>query len=73
MLVWKESVHISLEQGARLVQIVDVKCPKCHRKFRTVPSVLEHAGSLRCPVCGTSMAVSEPQPVEVLNSKLDAA
>lgn len=49
-----------------MVKIVDVKCPRCTRKFRTVPSVLEHAGSVYCSVCGTRMEISDPQPVSVL-------
>jgi uncharacterized Zn finger protein len=69
VLVWRELLHTSLQQGAPLVQIVDVTCPSCHRKFRTVPSVLEHAGSVRCSACGTPMVVSDPQPVAVLNEK----
>jgi uncharacterized Zn finger protein (UPF0148 family) len=52
-----------------LVHIVDVECPKCLRRFRTVPSVVEHTGSVHCSVCGTRMSISEPQPVSVLAKK----
>lgn len=52
-----------------MVQIIDVKCPKCMRKFRTVPAVVEHAGSVYCSVCGARMEVSEPQPVSVLRER----
>lgn len=49
-----------------LVKIIEVKCPKCRRKFRTVPTVVEHAGEFYCPVCSSRMKVSQPQPVSVL-------
>jgi hypothetical protein len=49
-----------------LVQIIEVACPKCRRKFRTVPAVVQHAGDLYCPKCGLPMEVSAPQPVSVL-------
>jgi uncharacterized Zn-finger protein len=52
-----------------LVKIIEVKCPKCQRKFRTVPAVVEHAGEFYCPVCSSRMKVSEPQPVSVLARK----
>jgi uncharacterized Zn finger protein (UPF0148 family) len=54
-------------QGPQLVHIIDVQCPKCQRKFRTVPSVVEHAGWVYCSVCGTRMTVSEPKPVSSLS------
>ena len=54
---------------APLVQVIDVKCPKCQRSFRTVPSVVENARELRCPACGSPMEISEPKPVSVLSSK----
>jgi uncharacterized Zn finger protein (UPF0148 family) len=57
----------SFEQGPQLVHIVDVECPKCSRKFRTVPSVVEHAGSVYCSVCGSRMNVSDPKPVSALS------
>ncbi|HEY2499316.1 MAG TPA: hypothetical protein VGK24_19830 [Candidatus Angelobacter sp.] len=59
----------SLDQGFQLVHIVDVQCPKCLRKFRTVPSVVEHAGWVYCAVCGTRMNISEPKPVSALSEK----
>ena len=66
--------RISLEQGSPLVTIIDVKCPKCMRKFRTVPAVVEHTGAVYCSVCGARMEVSTPQPVSVLRSlKLNRA
>ncbi|HEY2168813.1 MAG TPA: hypothetical protein VGJ30_04255 [Candidatus Angelobacter sp.] len=37
------------------------------RKFRTVPSVVEHAGWVYCSVCGTRMTISEPKPVSALS------
>jgi len=60
-------------QGSPLVEIIDVKCPKCNRGFRTVPAVVEHAGAVYCSVCGTLMTISAPQPVHILRSKSDAA
>ena len=57
----------SFDQGLQLVQIVDVHCPKCMRKFRTVPSVVEHAGWVYCSVCGTRMNISDPKPVTALS------
>lgn len=66
--------RISLEQGSPLVTIIDVKCPKCMRKFRTVPAVVEHTGAVYCSACGARMEVSTPQPVSVLRSlKLNRA
>ena len=59
----------SIEQGPQLVRIIDVECPKCLRKFRTVPAVVEHAGSVYCSVCGTSMKISEPKPITVLSDE----
>lgn len=56
-------------RGAPLVKVIDVKCPKCQRSFRTVPSVVENARELRCPACGSHMEISEPQPVSVLSTK----
>jgi len=56
-----------------LVQIIDVKCPNCKRSFRTVPAVVEHAGSVYCSTCGTLMTISAPQSIEVLRNKPDAA
>lgn len=50
-----------------MLQIVDVKCPRCLRKFRTVPAVVEHEGSLYCSTCGARMEISSPQPVSVLS------
>lgn len=58
-------------QGPDLVHIVDVECPKCLRKFRTVPSVVEHAGWVYCSVCGTRMSISAPKPVSILSSERD--
>ena len=57
--------------GARLplVKIIEVNCPKCLRKFRTVPAVVENAGAMYCPVCGSRMKVSQPKPVSVLSAK----
>jgi uncharacterized Zn-finger protein len=52
-----------------LVQIIEVKCPGCQRKFRTVPTVVEHAGEFYCPICSSRMKVSEPKPVSVLARK----
>lgn len=57
----------SQEQGLQLVQIIDVQCPKCLRKFKTVPSVVEHAGWVYCSVCGTRMNISDPRPVTTLS------
>jgi uncharacterized Zn finger protein (UPF0148 family) len=57
----------TFNQGSQLVHIIDVQCPKCCRKFRTVPSVVEHAGWVYCAVCGTRMTVSEPRPVTALS------
>jgi uncharacterized Zn-finger protein len=57
----------SIDQGLQLVHIVDVQCPKCMRKFRTVPSVVEHAGWVNCSVCGTRMIISDPKPVTALS------
>lgn len=59
----------SPDQGLQLVHIVEVQCPKCLRKFRTVPSVVEHAGWVNCSVCGTRMNISEPKPVAALSQK----
>jgi|GEM_PF-5658732 hypothetical protein len=59
----------SHEQGSQLVQIIDVQCPKCLRKFKTVPSVVEHAGWVYCSVCGTRMNISEPRPVTTLSKE----
>jgi hypothetical protein len=56
-----------LEQDFQLVQIIDIQCPKCLRKFRTVPSVVEHAGWMYCSVCGTRMNISDPRPVTSLS------
>lgn len=57
-----------------MVHIIDVECPKCMRKFRTVPSVVEHAGSVYCSACGSRMNISAPQPVSVLaHGKSDKA
>jgi len=50
-----------------LVHIVDVECANCGRKFRTVPSVVEHAGAIDCPVCGVHMKISREHPVSVLS------
>jgi hypothetical protein len=55
------------EQGSQLLQIIDVQCPKCQRKFRTVPSVVEHAGWMYCSVCGTRMNISDPRPISSLS------
>ncbi len=55
-------------QGYPLVQIIDVTCPRCNRKFRTVPTVIEHSGFVYCSVCGARMEVSEPQPISVLSN-----
>jgi hypothetical protein len=55
-----------LSKVVPLVQIIDVTCPKCRRKFRTVPAVVKHAGEFLCPTCGLLMEISEPQPVSVL-------
>ncbi|HEX7284935.1 MAG TPA: hypothetical protein VF532_02070 [Candidatus Angelobacter sp.] len=52
-----------------MVQIIEVRCPQCQRKFRTVPAVVEHAGEFYCPVCTSRMKVSDPQPVSVLARK----
>lgn len=52
-----------------MVEIIEVKCPKCLRKFRTVPTVVENAGAVYCPACGSQMEVSQPQPVSVLSTK----
>jgi hypothetical protein len=57
----------SQEQGLQLVQIIDIQCPKCLRKFKTVPSVVEHAGWVYCSVCGTRMNISDPRPVTTLS------
>src|SRR5215472_3286773 len=57
----------SSEQGPQLVRIIDVECPKCLRRFRTVPSVVEHTGAVYCSVCGTSMKISEPKPITALS------
>jgi uncharacterized Zn finger protein (UPF0148 family) len=66
--------RIPLEQGSPLVTIIDVKCPKCLRKFRTVPAVVEHTGAVYCSACGARMEVSTPQPVSVLSTmKLNRA
>ena len=54
-------------QGYPLVHIIDVTCPGCSRKFRTVPSVIEHSGFVYCSVCGSRMEISEPQPITVLS------
>ncbi len=59
----------SFKQGLQLVNIVDVQCPKCLRKFRTVPSVVEHAGWMYCSVCGTRMNISDPRPVTALSKE----
>jgi uncharacterized Zn finger protein (UPF0148 family) len=59
----------SFDQGPQLVHIIDVQCPKCQRKFRTVPSVVEHAGWVYCSVCGTRMTISEPKPVTALSKE----
>lgn len=59
----------SHEQGLQLVQIIDVQCPKCLRKFKTVPSVVEHAGWVYCSVCGTRMNISDPRPVSALSKE----
>jgi len=68
------SCHITpTHQDSPLVKIVDVKCPNCSRSFRTVPAVVEHAGSVYCSVCGTLMVISAPQPINVLRPKPDAA
>ncbi len=56
-----------------MVQIVDVQCANCGRKFRTVPSVVEHAGAIDCPVCGVRMKISREQPVSVLAQPRDKA
>ncbi|HEV7521455.1 MAG TPA: hypothetical protein VGP89_10180 [Candidatus Angelobacter sp.] len=37
------------------------------RKFKTVPSVVEHAGWVNCSVCGTRMNISDPKPVTSLS------
>ena len=58
----------SSDQGLHLVHIVDVQCPKCLRKFRTVPSVVEHAGWMYCSVCGSRMNISDPRPVTALSN-----
>ena len=63
----------STSQGFQLVHIVDVQCPKCMRKFRTVPSVVEHAGWVYCSVCGTRMTISKPKPVSALSKDRVAA
>jgi hypothetical protein len=63
---WKRKF---LEQDFKLVQIIDVQCPKCLRKFRTVPSVVEHAGWMYCSVCGTRMNISDPRPVTSLSKQ----
>ena len=68
MLGYKNSK--SHEQGLQLVQIIDVQCPKCLRKFKTVPSVVEHAGWVYCSVCGTRMNISEPRPVSTLSKDI---
>ena len=52
-----------------MVKVIDVKCPKCQRSFRTVPSVVENAREVRCPACGSLMEISKPQPVSVLSGK----
>jgi uncharacterized Zn finger protein (UPF0148 family) len=57
------------KQGPQLVHIVDVECPKCLRKFKTVPSVVEHAGWMYCSVCGTRMNISDPRPVSALSKE----
>ena len=57
----------SENQDPPLVHIVDVECPKCLRKFKTVPSVVEHAGWMYCSVCGTRMNISDPRPVTALS------
>lgn len=57
------------KQGHQLVHIVDVECPKCLRKFKTVPSVVEHAGWMYCSVCGTRMNISDPRPVTALSKE----
>lgn len=57
----------SQKQGLQLVQIIDVQCPKCLRKFKTVPSVVEHAGWVYCSVCGTRMNISDPKPITALS------
>ena len=59
----------SLGRVVPLVKIIEVKCPKCQRRFRTVPAVVEHAGEFYCPVCSSRMDVSAPQPVAVLARK----
>src|SRR5262249_15271816 len=56
-----------------LVQIVKVHCPRCGREFRTVPTVIEHAGTVYCPRCGARMNVSEPHPVSVLSQSNKAS
>lgn len=58
--------EVGSRSGVRPVQIIEVTCPKCRRKFRTVPAVMQHAGDLYCPTCGLLMEVSAPQPVTVL-------
>ncbi len=52
-----------------MVKVIEVKCPKCSRSFRTVPSVVENARELFCPACGSPMEISEPRPVSVLSKK----
>lgn len=56
-----------------LVKIVTVQCPRCSREFRTVPTVLENAGTVYCPQCGARMTVSDPQPVSILSKSSSAA
>ena len=54
-------------QDQSVVQIIRVECPRCNRQFRTVPTVVEHTGSIYCPQCGARMNISEPMPVTVLS------
>ena len=56
-----------------LVQIVKVHCPQCYREFRTVPSVVDHAGAVYCPQCGTRMNVSEPLSISILSESRKAS
>jgi uncharacterized Zn finger protein (UPF0148 family) len=63
--------YSKLKQGPQLVHIIDVQCPKCMRKFRTVPAVVEHSGWVYCSVCGTRMEISDPKPVSVLSKRAD--
>ncbi|HLJ88897.1 MAG TPA: hypothetical protein VKZ53_18910 [Candidatus Angelobacter sp.] len=61
------------QQESSGLQIITVCCPQCSRRFRTVPTVLENRGPVDCPVCGSRMNISEPQPLSVLSESRKAS